>query len=149
MENFPNKVKPQKIRSSASSLNFKSKNPQAKFVILINNLSSDIKSFYLSIKKCLNDGKQNIINKNDISSLQTYNLIDKYLFDFISKAKNIFKRMKYMQKINLIQEEINSYQNQNQNMNINFNNQNNFYMKSNFENKIINQKKLFDDDIYT
>ena len=148
MENFPNKVKPQKIRSSASSLNFKSKNPQAKFVILINNLSSDIKSFYLSIKKCLNDGKQNIINKNDISSLQTYNLIDKYLFDFISKAKNIFKRMKYMQKINLIQEEINSYQNQNQNMNINFNNQNNFYMKSNFENKIINQKKLFDDDIY-
>ena len=148
MDEISNKYQPKKIRSSVSSLSFKSQNPQTKFVFLVNNLSSDIKKFYISVKQCLNNGKENIIQNND-PSLQTYDLIDKYLVEFIIKAKEIFKRMKYIQKINIIQQEMNSYQNQNQNAYKNLNNnQNSVYMKSNHENKIINKKKVFEDDAY-
>ena len=150
MDEIPNKFQQKKKRASLSSLSLNSQNPQTKFVFLINNLSSDIKKFYISIKQCLNTGKENIFKNND-SSLQTYDLIDKYLVEFIIKAKEIFKRMKYMQKINIIQQEMNNNneQNQNQNTNININNnRNNIYTKSNHENKIINKKKVFDEEVY-
>ena len=143
MEENPNKLSSKKIRNSSSSVSINSQNPQSKFVFLINHLSSDIKKFYTSIKQCIDSGKQNIFENNN-SSINTFELIDKYLNEFILKAKEIFKRMKYMQKINLIQQEINNNQNSNQNLNINLHNQNsnNNYLKSYHDNK-----KLIDDDV--
>ena len=148
MEENSNQLSQKKIRLSASSISLNSQNSQSKFVFLINHLSSDIKKFYTSIKQCLDDGKQNIFQNNNLS-LNTFDLIDKYLIEFILKAKEIFKRMKYMQKINIIQQELNNNQNCNQNLNMNLLNQNNNinnnnnYMKSYHDNK-----KLIDDDIY-
>ena len=143
MEENPNKLSSKKIRNSSSSISINSQNPQSKFVFLINHLSSDIKKFYTSIKQCIDSGKQNIFENNN-SSINTFELIDKYLIEFILKAKEIFKRMKYMQKINLIQQEINNNQNSNQNLSINLHNQNsnNNYLKSYHDNK-----KLIDDDV--
>ena len=143
MEENSNKFGPKKIRLSASSISLNSQNSQSKFVFLINHLSSDIKKFYTSIKQCLDDGKQNIFQNNNLS-LNTFDLIDKYLIEFILKAKEIFKRMKYMQKINIIQQELNSNQNKNQNLNMNLLNQNNNnYLKSYHDNN-----KIIDDDVY-
>ena len=50
-----------------------------------------------------------------------------------------------MQKINLIQQELNSNQNSNQNLNINLFNQNN---NNNYLNSYHDNKKLIDDDVY-
>ena len=133
-ENF-NKSATKKIRSSTSSMNFNSQNSQLIFVKLVNNLNSQIRKFYHSTKLCLSQGKQNN-NKNNFTSLQTYDLINNYLEEFISKAKDIFKRMKYMQKINLIQQEINN----NQNID-------NFNEKTIYGNKIMNKKKIIDEEI--
>ena len=144
MEENLNKLSSKKIRLSSSSISINSQNSQSKFVFLINHLSSDIKKFYSSIKQCLDDGKQNIFQNKNLS-LNTFELIDKYLIEFILKAKEIFKRMKYMQKINLIQQELNSNQNSNQNLNINLFNQNN---NNNYLNSYHDNKKLIDDDVY-
>ena len=140
-----------KISSSSSSLNIKSrqKKPLSNFVFLVNTLSSDIKSFYQSIKYFLVQGQQSVYqNKN--SSKQIFDLIDQNLNEFINKAKEIFKRMRYIQKINLIQQEINSYQPQiksNQNTD-------SAYLTSNYENyinksnNILNTKKITDEEVY-
>ena len=77
---------------------------------LINSLNSDIKSFYQSVKKCIYEGKQNIYNSK-VPSKQILDSIEQYLYDFINKAKDIFKKMKYTQKINIIQQELNDHQN--------------------------------------
>ena len=127
MEEKQNKSATKKIRTSASSLNKKSKNPQSGLIFLINLLNSEIKKYYISTKNCLSQGRQNKI-KN-----QTYELINKYLEEFIFKAKDIFKRMKYMNKIYLIQQEINSNEKE----------ENYFFSKNNNFNKIISRKKLF------
>ena len=151
MEENSNKLSQKKIRLSASSISLNSQNSQSKFVFLINHLSSDIKKFYTSIKQCLDDGKQNIFQNNNLS-LNTFDLIDKYLIEFILKAKEIFKRMKYMQKINIIQQELNNNQNCNQNLNMNLLNQNNNINNINNSNNYLksyhDNKKLIDDDIY-
>ena len=151
MEENSNKLSQKKIRLSASSISLNSQNSQSKFVFLINHLSSDIKKFYTSIKQCLDDGKQNIFQNNNLS-LNTFDLIDKYLIEFILKAKEIFKRMKYMQKINIIQQELNNNQNCNQNLNMNLLNQNNNINNINNNNNYLksyhDNKKLIDDDIY-
>ena len=144
MEENLNKLSSKKIRLSSSSISINSQNSQSKILFLINHLSSDIKKFYSSIKQCLDDGKQNIFQNKNLS-LNTFELIDKYLIEFILKAKEIFKRMKYMQKINLIQQELNSNQNSNQNLNINLFNQNN---NNNYLNSYHDNKKLIDDDVY-
>ena len=131
MEEKQNKSATKKIRTSASSLNKKSKNPQSGLIFLINILNSEIKKYYISTKNCLSQGKQNKI-KN-----QTNELINKYLEEFIFKAKDIFKRMKYMNKIYLIQQEINSNEKE----------ENYFFNKNNNFNKIISRKKLFNEEM--
>ena len=131
MEEKQNKSATKKIRTSASSLNKKSKNPQSGLIFLINLLNSEIKKYYISTKNCLSQGKQNKI-KN-----QTHELINKYLEEFIFKAKDIFKRMKYMNKIYLIQQEINSNEKE----------ENYFFSKNNNFNKIISRKKLFNEEM--
>ena len=135
--NIFHKINPKKMHQSSSQANIKfntsKKNPQSNFISLINNLSADIKLLYHSIKHCLNQGK-NSIYKNKFSSKQIFDLIEKNLDDFIVKAQDIFKRMKYIQKINIIQQEMNSSNP----------NTDSAYLNSNYENK----KKLHDDEIY-
>ena len=135
--NIFHKINPKKMHQSSSQANIKfntsKKNPQSNFISLINNLSADIKLLYHSIKHCLNQGK-NSIYKNKFSSKQIFDLIEKNLDDFIVKAQDIFKRMKYIQKINIIQQEMNSSNP----------NTDSAYLNSNYDNK----KKLHDDEIY-
>jgi len=133
-ENY-NRSASKKKRSSTSSKNFNSQNSQLIFVNLVNNLNSQIRNFYYSTKHCLNQGKQDN-NKNNLTSLQIYDLINNCLEEFITKAKDIFKRMKYMQKINLIQQEINN------NQNVDY-----IHRKNNYDKKIMNKKKIFDEEI--
>ena len=133
-ENY-NRSASKKKRASTSSKNFNSQNSQLIFVNLVNNLNSQIRNFYYSTKHCLNQGKQDN-NKNNLTSLQIYDLINNCLEEFITKAKDIFKRMKYMQKINLIQQEINN------NQNVDY-----IHPKNNYDKKIMNKKKIFDDEI--
>ena len=135
--NIFHKINPKKLHQSSSQVDVKfntsKKNPQSNFISLINNLSADIKLLYHSIKHSLNQGK-NSIYKNKFSSKQIFDLIEKNLDEFIIKAQDIFKRMKYIQKINIIQQEMNSSSP----------NTDSVYLNSNFENK----KKLYDDEIY-
>ena len=133
-ENY-NRSASKKKRASTSSKNFNSQNSQLIFVNLVNNLNSQIRNFYYSTKHCLNQGKQDN-NKNNLTSLQIYDLINNCLEEFITKAKDIFKRMKYMQKINLIQQEINN------NQNVDY-----IHQKNNYDKKIMNKKKIFDEEI--
>ena len=142
-----------KNRTSSSVINIKSKNnSHSNFVSLVNNLSSDIKLFYHSTKLFLNQGKEPN-NKRNISSKQIFDLIEQNLIDFISKAKEIFKRMKYIQKINLIQQDMTHSGASPQSLiRINPNNDN-IYLNSNCENNfnrsyIMNKKKLFDEEVY-
>ena len=137
-ENF-NKSATKKIRTSASSLNKKTKNPQSNLIFLINILNTEIKKYYISTRNCLSQEKQKNYKNNNFKSTQTYELINKYLEEFILKAKDIFKRMKYMNKIYLIQQEINN----NEKEDFIFNKNNNF---NNF-NKILNRKRLFNEEI--
>ena len=146
MDENQNKSNPKKIRTSTSTKNYNSNNPQAKFIFLINNLSSQIRKFYLSTKQCLSQGKQNSYT-NNASTLQTYELVNKYLDEFLLKAKDIFKRMKYMHKINIIQQEMNSKQNQFENINLNKYNNDLLYLKSNFENKVMNKKHFNEEEV--
>jgi len=99
-----------KLYQSSSQIDMKSnalrKKPQTNFVSLINNLSSDIKIFYHSTKHCLNQGKILLYN-NKFSSEKIFDLIEKNLNEFIIKAKDIFKRIKYIHQINNIQRDMN------------------------------------------
>ena len=99
-----------KLYQSSSQIDMKSnalrKKPQTNFVSLINNLSSDIKIFYHSTKHCLNQGKILLYN-NKFSSEKIFDLIEKNLNEFITKAKDIFKRIKYIHQINNIQRDMN------------------------------------------
>ena len=110
MENLQNQIKYKQIRTSSSQLNIKPNYKSEDLIFLINSLNSDIKSFYQSIKKCIYEGKQNIYNSK-IPPKQILDSIEQYLNDFINRAKDIFKTMKYTQKINIIQQEINDHQN--------------------------------------
>ena len=110
MENLQNQIKYKQIRASSSQLNIKSNYKNEDLVFLINSLNYDIKSFCQSIKKCIYEGKQNIYN-GKIPSKKILDSIEQYLNDFINKAKDIFKKMKYTQKINIIQQDINDNQN--------------------------------------
>ena len=118
------------------------------FVSLINKLNSEIKIFYQTINPCIIQGKL-YSNKNKVTSIQLFDLIDKNLTEFIIKAKDVFKRMKYIQKINVIEPEINN----NQNLNHYNSNIKNFFMESRNENKnknekkIINRKRITDEEI--
>ena len=149
MDNLRNQNEYRQIRTSSSQININTKYQCEDLVFLINNLNSDIKNFYTSIKQCLKDRKQNFNNK--ISSQQTFDLIEKYLNDFIDKAKATFKKMKYCQKINMIQQEINNYQMNNSKMKLN---SENIYLNNNCNNNMkdksyMNHKKiLFDEDEY-
>ena len=110
MENLQNQIKYKQIKTSSSQLNIKPNYKSEDLVFLINSLNSDIKTFYQSIKKCIYEGKQNIYN-NKLPSEQILDSIELYLYDFIDKAKDIFKKMKYTQKINIIQQEMNGHHN--------------------------------------
>ena len=90
-ENF-NKSATKKIRTSASSLNKKTKNPQSNLIFLINILNTEIKKYYISTRNCLSQEKQKNYKNNNFKTTQTYELINKYLEEFILKAKDIFKR---------------------------------------------------------
>ena len=68
------------------------------FVSLINNLSSHIKLYYYSTKLFIKQGKMPQYKRN-ISSENIFELIEKNLSQFILKAKDIFQKMKYIQKI--------------------------------------------------
>ena len=114
-----------------------SPNNNSDLVSLINNLNLHIKLFYYSTKLFLEQGK--IPNfKRNISTEHIFDLIDKNLNQFILKAKDIFQRLKYFQKMNAIQQK-----NKNQyflQVNPNTDNMNKSYM--------LNKKKFFDDEIY-
>ena len=137
MDENINKSASKKIRPSASSKYHSPKNFQSNFVVLVNNLNSQIRKYYQSTKFCLNKEKENN-NKNNVSSLQTYNLINKYLEEFILKVKDIFKRMKYLHKINLIQQEINNNENTNDDY---------ILHKSDYDTKLINKENLYDEEV--
>ena len=131
------KINPKKMHKSLSpdhiNLNTFKKIPKANFVSLVNNLSSDIKLFYYSTKNCINQGKSPIY-KSKFSSVQIFEIIEKNLNEFITKAKDIFKRMKYIQKINIIQQE----------MNKSTPNTDSVYLNSNLENK----NSFIEDELY-
>ena len=149
--NMNNKTNIKNIRSSSSLINTKQKkNSQSNFVLLVNNLCSDIKSFYHTTRLYLNQGRQHNY-KSNITSEQIFDLIEQNLTDFILKAKEIFKRMKYIQKINIIQQDMNSHSPQ-YNTRINHN-KDLIYLNSNYENflnrnNLACKKKYFDDEIY-
>ena len=109
MKNSQSELNSKKIRNSLSQLNINRKYHSEDLIILINNLNTNIKFFCQSIRQCVNEGKQNINNK--VVSLEIFELIEENLNEFIYTAKDIFKKMKYTQKINLIQQEINDLQN--------------------------------------
>ena len=141
MDENNSKSNSKKKRASTSSINYNNNNSQSNLVFLINKLSSQIRKFYLSTKQCLSQGKQTTPKK-----YATFDLINRNLDQFLLKAKDIFKRMKYMHKINLIQQEMNNAQNQNNNFDFNKYNDN-IYLKSNFENKIKNKKFLNEEEV--
>ena len=147
MDDINSKKISKRIKSPTNSINADSKNNTLNFVSLINKLNSEIKIFYQSIKPCIIQGKL-CSNKNKTTLIQFFDLIDKNLTEFIIKAKDIFKRMKYIQKINIIEPEINN----NQSLNHYKSNINNFFMESRYENKnkneknIINRKKKITDE---
>ena len=127
-----------KLHQSSSQIDIKSNklknHPQTNFVLLLNHLSSDIKLFYHSTKHCLNQGK-NLLDKNKFSSEQIFDLIEKNLNEFIIKAKDIFKRIKYIHQINIIQREMNSSSPNTERF---------FFNNNNNENK----NQIFDNDLY-
>ena len=149
MENLQNQIKYKQIRTSSSQLNIKPNYKNEDLVFLINSLNSDIKSFYQSVKKCIYEGKQNIYN-GKIPSKKILDSIEQYLNDFINKAKDIFKKMKYTQKINIIQQELNDHQN-NSNLfldDITSNkmklSRDNLLLNNNFDNISIEKKNFMD-----
>ena len=109
------------------------------FVSLINNLSSHIKLYYYSTKLFIKQGKMPQYKRN-ISSENIFELIEKNLSQFILKAKDIFQKMKYIQKI----------KKENNNLKPNFKSQ--LQINPNTDNMnrsyILNKKIFFDDDIY-
>ena len=109
------------------------------FVSLINNLSSHIKLYYYSTKLFIEQGKMPQYKRN-ISSENIFELIEKNLSQFILKAKDIFQKMKYIQKI----------KKENNNLKPNFKSQ--LQINPNTDNMnrsyILNKKIFFDDDIY-
>ena len=142
MENLLKQIKEkQKIRTS-SQLNIKPNNKNEDLVFLINSLNMDIKIFYQSIKKCLNERKQ---NNNKLSSKQILDLIEQYLNEFIDKAKDKFKKMKCIQKLNIIKQDINKNKMKLSSDNILSNN--NEY--NNINKKLFNKKKIFDEESHS
>ena len=133
MKNSQSQLNYKKIRNYSSQLSINRKNKFEDLIILINNLNTNIKFFCQSLRQCVNEGKQNLNNK-EISS-EIFELIEENLNDFIYKAKDIFKKMKYTQKISLIQQEINDAQN-NSKLEEMINNK----MKVNSEDKYLNSK---------
>ena len=148
MDNLKNQIKYKQIRTSSSQIKIKPKSKTEDLVILINNLNSDIKSFYQIIKKYLKEARQNI-NNSSLFSQQAFDLIERCLNDFINKAKDTFKKMKYTHKINVIQQEINNNILNNNKMKLN---SENIYLNSNYNNdkrdKYFYEKKLLLDDEY-
>ena len=148
MDNLKNQIKYKQIRTSSSQINIKPKSKTEDLVILINNLNSDIKSFYQIIKNYLKEARQNI-NNNSLFPQQVFDLIEQCLNDFINKAKDTFKKMKYTHKINVIQQEINNNILNNNKMKLN---SEDIYLNSNYTNdkgdKYLYEKKLLLDDEY-
>ena len=136
-----------KIKPSSSSMNIKSNKVPSNFVFLVNKLSSNIKQFYQSIKPLINQGKK-ISNNKKIVSNQIYDSIDQNLTEFITKAKDIFKRMKYIQKINLIQQELNNNKDLNPSNNSNINDERNdeYDIEKNIK-EIKDRKKIMDEEV--
>ena len=148
MDNLKNQIKYKQIRTSSSQINIKPKSKTEDLVILINNLNLDIKSFYQIIKKYLKEARQNI-NNNSLFPQQVFDLIEQCLNDFINKAKDTFKKMKYTHKINVIQQEINNNILNNNKIKLN---SEDIYLNYNYNNdkrdKYFNEKKLLLDDEY-
>ncbi len=154
MQNLLKQIDKQKIRAKSKS-NMKNNYKSEDLVFLINGLNTDIKVFYQSIKKCLNEGKNN--NNNIISSQQILNLVEQYLNEFIDKAKDKFKKMRYIRKINIIQQDINENRT---NLDLGYNkmklstdniflDNKEFNNKINVNNKLLNKKQIFDEAINT
>ena len=74
-------------------------------VYLINTLNTVIKSFYSITKQIIFKSKEDMKNKNN---LEYINNIEKQLSIFIQNAKEIFNKMKYVQKRNLLNQEKNN-----------------------------------------
>ena len=108
MDNSNNQIKYKHIRTSASQKNIRPINISDDLIYLINTLNYDIKEFCQAVNQCLTESK---LNYSELSPYEILQLIEQYLNKFIDKAKDTFKKMKYTQKINLIQQEINDYQN--------------------------------------
>ena len=126
-----NQIKYKEIRTSSSQVNIRPKYKQDGLVFLINTLNKDIKVFFQSVKQCLIESK---INNSKLSPFEILQLIEQYLNEFIDKAKDTFKKMKYTQKINILQQAIDDYQtNNNKNLNLNLKDE----MLMNNRNKIL------------
>ena len=159
MENLLKQIKDKQKMRTNSQLNMKQNNKNEDLVVLINSLNTDIKDFYQAIKKCLYQGKQN--KNNIISSKEILDLIEQYLNDFIDKAKDKFKKMKYIRKINIIQQDINENKVGSNLLDSDFGSNkmklssDNIFLDKEFNNtinvnnKLLNKKQIFDETIYT
>ena len=80
-------------------------------VLLINILNDEIKSYFLATKQIILKSKEGI---NTRINYDYINLIEKQLYLFIQKAKDLFKKMKYVKRQNCFQQQIEKNNNNNQ-----------------------------------
>ena len=91
-------------------------------VLLINILNDEIKSYFLATKQIILKSKEGINNRINYDYI---NLIEKQLYLFIQKAKDLFKKMKYVKRQNCFQQQ--TEKNNNNNQLYNYCNNNFFY----------------------
>ena len=91
-------------------------------VLLINILNDEIKSYFLATKQIILKSKEGI---NTRINYDYINLIEKQLHLFIQKAKDLFKKMKYVKRQNCFQQQ--TEKNNNNNQLYNYCNNNFFY----------------------
>ena len=84
--------------------NIKKIKPKDELVILINNLNTVIKTYYINTMQIILNLKDNIMHKgkNNINEVKN---IEKNLFYFIKNAKDLFNKMKLARKQSLLAEE--------------------------------------------
>ena len=128
-----------------NEINFcQNKMKKDELIALINYLNEIIKSYYNSTKQIILESREN----SQISNLYI-KYFEKNLYAFIQKAKEIFNKMKHVQKKNLIQQEIEKSQS------YNFCNNNFFYYSNaltteneNYYNYAHNINRLMKDNEY-
>ena len=118
--------------------NANKKNPNIELVILINNLNSAIKTYYLNTMQIILNLKENLKNrkKNNINDVID---IENQLFYFIKEAKDLFKKIKIAKEKSLLEE---AKAKNNPGQLYNYCN-NNFFYYSNFSPNVNNNPNYF------